>query len=331
MRVRLALSFATLLVVFGWILSRAISHSTLLQMHYAGAGEQHHIRLALWLFMAILFPLVAIGAWVLVARTLRPLRALSKQASEASAESRLVTPSSDSEMVELVATLNGLLERIELTAEAKANFYAAASHELRTPLQALSGHLETALSQERSAEEYRVALVEAQLQSSRLTQLTRDILLLHQLQAPGVLPDERADLTTSVSTAMGELGALIEARELVVSCDAALEIGMAGRQTYADVAIRNVIENAVRYTTRGGSIQIRLDLGSFTIANECELAPGINLESFFEPFGRNDPSRNLASGGNGLGLAVCRAAAKANGWTVSLHRTDTGFLAKIDF
>ncbi|MEQ1935982.1 MAG: HAMP domain-containing sensor histidine kinase, partial [Fimbriimonadaceae bacterium] len=194
-----------------------------------------------------------------------------------------------------------------------------------------SGHLETALSQERSAEEYRVALVEAQLQSSRLSRLTRDILLLHQLQAPGGLSDERADLSDSVGTALAELGALLEARQLSVSGDFPQGIEVPGRQTYADAAVRNLIENAARYTTKGGCIQIQLAMGCFTIANDCVFPPDVNLESFFEPFGRSDPSRNSSSGGNGLGLAVCRAIANANGWSVSLARTDTGILAKIDF
>ncbi|MEQ1822146.1 MAG: ATP-binding protein [Fimbriimonadaceae bacterium] len=328
---RLALSFAALLVLFGWILSRAISHSTLLQLHYDTAAQQHHIRLALWLFMAILFPLVAIGAWILVGRTLQPLRALSKQASDAETEFRLVSPSSDSEMVELVETLNGLLDRIKLSAEAKAHFYAAASHELRTPLQALAGHLETALSQERDAEEYRMALVEAQAQSNRLSTLTRDILMLHQLQSAGVNDSESADLSSSVSTALSEIVNLVETRELRLSVNIPDSLRIPGRQTYADIAVRNLIENAARHSLRERLITVRLTAEEFVIQNDSQSMENVDLESLFEPFGRTDSSRQSGTGGNGLGLAVCGAAAKANGWTVSLQRTENGLSATIHF
>ena len=327
MRVRLAVSFVALLAFFGWILSRAITHSAVLQLHYDQAAQQHHIRIALMLFMWILFPGIAIGAWILVGRTLRPLRALSKQASEASAEhlqTRLVSPSSDTEMTELVATINGLLDRIETTAAAKAQFYGAASHELRTPLQALSGHLETALSQERDADGYHQALLEAQGQTSRLVTLTRDILLLHHLQDPGVSDGERADVVESLRVAVRELTPLIDARGLSLESSAPDALVLPGRQSYADVAIRNLVENAARYSSPGGHISIGLTAEGFRITNDCALDENVSLESLFEPFTR-------PAGGNGLGLAVCRAAARANGWNVSLTRTPGGVAAAIGF
>ena len=114
---------------------------------------------------------VGIGAWFVVGKTLSPIRRLAHQAANASAEkldARLDAPSQDAEVLELVNTLNGFLTRMEETVETKGRFYAAASHELRTPLQALSGHLELALSRERSAEDYKAALEEAKKQSSRL-------------------------------------------------------------------------------------------------------------------------------------------------------------------
>src|SRR5207302_7423918 len=115
---------------------------------------------------------VAGGAWLLVGQTLSPIHRLAVQASAASVEKmqvRLKAPSRDAEVVDLVDTLNGLLSRLAETAAVKGRFYAAASHELRTPLQALSGHLEVALSRGRTAEEYETFLQEASKQAGRLT------------------------------------------------------------------------------------------------------------------------------------------------------------------
>ncbi len=124
----------------------------------------------------------ALGSWVLVGRTLAPIGLLSHHASEATVDGlrvQLRAPSDDAEITELVATLNGLLERLAQAAAAKGRFYAAASHELRTPLQALSGHLEVALARPRTEEGYRAAIDEALVQTRRLTRIAQDLLLLN--------------------------------------------------------------------------------------------------------------------------------------------------------
>ena len=329
MRVRMTVSLVVLLVSFGWIISVAIAHSTQLLERHTIVAQQHHIKLVLTTFMWVIFPAVALGAWIIVGRTLRPLRDLSHQA-DASSGNRLVAPSSDSEMVELVTTINRLLDRIEATAEAKTQFYAAASHELRTPLQALNGHIDTALSKDRPEGEYRDALVEAQKQTQRLTTLTRDILTLHQLQAQHPDVGEQADLIASINTAASELEPLIEARGLQVVQDLPSTLDRLGRQSYADVCVRNLIENAMRYATKGGLVTITESAEKITIANDCELPDSTNLEEFFEPFSSSNITRS-ASGGNGLGLAICRAAAHANGWSVSLSRSDGRVTAEITF
>ena len=324
MRLRMTISFAVLLAVFGWILTRSISHSAQLLQHYDLHAQQQHIRIALNTFMWILFPAVAIGAWIIVGRTLRPLRSLSRQA-ETSNGTKLVAPSSDHEMVELVTTINGLLDRIKATAEAKTQFYAAASHELRTPLQALNGHIDTALSKERTESEYRIALVEAQKQTQRLTMLTRDILTLHQLQAVQVNPDERADIVASVRTSIAELEPLIEARKLAISVDIPSELNLKGRQSFSDACIRNLIENAVRYSTQGTAISVNFANNLLIIRNQCVFDSDFDMEQLFEPF----RSSRTEGGGNGLGLAVCRAAASANGWQVSLASRSGEVLATV--
>ena len=326
MRVRMTFAFVILIAIFGWILTRSISHSAQLLQHFDLHAQQQHIRLALTTFMWILFPAVAIGAWVIVGRTLSPLRSLSRQI-ESSDGTRLVVPSSDHEMVELVTTINGLLDRIEATTEAKTQFYAAASHELRTPLQALNGHIDTALSKERSEGDFREALVEAQKQTQRLTALTRDILTLHQLQAVHVAEQEKADIIASVNVAILELEPLIEARELKIVCELPKELELNGRQTFSDVCVRNLFENAVRYSTHGTVISISIADHTLAIQNQCDLGIEFDLELFFEPFS----STRTSGGGNGLGLAVCRAAAKANGWLVSLKRCESEITAVVSF
>jgi signal transduction histidine kinase len=67
------------------------------------------------------------------------------------------------------------------------------------------------------------------------------------------------------------------------------------------------------------------------VFNECPTIPGWNPQKLFEPFYRPDAARNARTGGNGLGLAICRAIASANGWTVELRQEPRGVHANAVF
>lgn len=286
---------------------------------------------------------VAGGAWLLVGRTLSPIGRLAVQAGAASVERlevRLKAPSRDAEVVELVDTLNGLLSRLAETAAAKGRFYAAASHELRTPLQALSGHLEVALTRARTADEYEQFLQESLKQTRRLTSLVQDLLLLHQLDSAPPRPQEPVDLAEVCTGVLDHLQPLVEARGLPLSVDLPAGACILAVPTHAEILVRNLIENAVRYASPGGAVTVALSregTGPSTesgggapcleVFNECPPLGDRDPQKLFEPFYRPDTARNSRTGGNGLGLAICRAIATANGWQVTLQQEPQGVRA----
>jgi signal transduction histidine kinase len=302
------------------------------QSWWAVMHEQAALKLGLLFLSLFAVAAIAGGAWLLVGQTLSPIRRLAAQAGTASVENlhvRLQPPSRDAEVIDLVDTLNGLLERLDETAAAKGRFYAAASHELRTPLQALSGHLEVALSRERSAQEYETFLQEASRQAGRLTSLMRDLLLLHQLDS--ARPQRRkepVDLAEVCDSALAQLAPLIDARGLRLQADLASGVEILATPTHAEILVRNLVENATKYASEGGAVTVCLS--SITagvrleVFNECPPVPEWNPEKLFEPFYRPDAARNTRTGGNGLGLAICRSIATANGWTVTLEQETRG-------
>lgn len=279
---------------------------------------------------------VGAGAWFVVGRTLSPIRKLALQAAQASAEdldTRLQAPSNDAEVVELVTTLNEFLKRMSDTAASKGRFYAAASHELRTPLQALSGHLELALSRDRSASEYKSALEEAQRQSSRLKSLVQSLLLLHQLENTEATEQEEVDLLSLTNSTLRQLHGLIEAKHVEVGVSVPEDATICSVTNHADILVRNLLENAIKYTN--GEVRIsatispmKIDLEVF---NECEEMPDWVPDKAMEAFFRPDFARNSKTGGNGLGLAICRAIARVNGWDLKIGQVDGGFLAQVVF
>jgi two-component system, OmpR family, sensor kinase len=233
--------------------------------------------------------------------------------------------------VELVGTLNGLLARISEAAAVRGRFYAAASHELRTPLQALTGHMEVALSRARTAEEYAECLHEAHRQAGRLSSLVQDLLLLHQLEQAPARQQATVDLAAVCAEVLRQLAPLIEARGLRLQAGLAPGTTLPAAPTHAEILVRNLVENAVKYAAAGGAVNVTLsasgDEPRLEVFNECAPAAEWNSQKLFEPFYRPDSARSARSGGNGLGLAICRAIAGANGWRLTLERESEGVRA----
>lgn len=310
------------------------TRTVVLAQHWGEAEEGLRVQ-ALVLLVTILCgtAAVACGAWFLVRRTLSPISRLAQQASAASADTlhpRLSAPSDDAEVIELVSTLNDLLSRLGDTALVKGRFYAAASHELRTPLQALSGHLEVALSRERSAGDYRDSLTAGLRQAKRLTALVQDLLLLNQLDAATVAPPgELVSVADVCERALQHLAPLVAARELHLVVDYEGESEILAPPTHVDMLIANLLDNAVKYATPQGEVRVELrevaEGAQLRLHNTAPPTPRLDAETLFEPFCRQAQASS-GSTGNGLGLAVCKAIALVNGWELCLAQDEAGVL-----
>lgn len=313
--------------------------TAVLAQHWGKAEEGLEVQaLALLAISLCAIAAVASGAWFVVRRTLSPIGRLAHQAAAASADTlhpQLNAPSEDAELVELVATLNDLLLRLGDAALVRGRFYAAASHELRTPLQALSGHLEVALSHERSPEEYRASLTEALSQTKRLASLVRDLLLLNQLDAAAALPPgELLSVADLCERALQPLAPLIAERHLRPAVDLEGEGEVIAPPTHASMLIRNLVENAVKYASPGGEVRVEMRETTagvrLRVFNAAPPTPRLDAEALFEPFFRQ-ASPGSESPGNGLGLAICRAIALANRWELRLEQDAVGVMVTVVF
>jgi two-component system heavy metal sensor histidine kinase CusS len=236
-------------------------------------------------------------------------------------------------MSELVSTLNDLLDSVVDAARSKEQFHAAASHELRTPLQALGGHLQVALSRERTGDEYRAALEEASIQTERLTLLVRELLLLNQLQMMTSQPaSESVNLAETCDVALSQLDKMIASSNIVIE-EELNDTELPLPPIYTAVLLRNLIENAIKYTPEGGHVEVvtKPSPATFTVWNEVANADTMQTDKWFEAFFRPDESRTSTTGGNGLGLAICKAICDANNWTVSIQPENGGIRATVVF
>ena len=312
------------------------------------ASDWHPIReelaataLALWALGAIVVSATAVAAWFVVGITLAPLDALGAQARAASTENggdklaiRLSSPSSDTEMLTLTQTLNGLLARLQREAQARGRFYAAASHELRTPIQVLQGQIDVAQSRPRSVGAHEEVLAQLQAETQRLATLVADLLQLNSLEMrQSETPRETLNLTFWIERALAQQTKAINARRLQLKINLQ-EVEISAPSIHLEMLLRNLVENAVKYAEPNSTLEIRTQCTPrvrLHLWNACELPDELHIEDWFEPFYRPDAARNSQTGGNGLGLSIVAALGRANEWQIELHQRDGGVEVSVDF
>ncbi len=212
-----------------------------------------------------------------------------------------------------------MLDRIEASLEREREFVADASHELRTPLAVLRAELELARRPGREPEEMRAALRSAEEETTRLSRLAEDLLLIARTDDGGlplkVETTELAPLLERVRDRFEQIAAA-SGRELRSSASRAsspTSIPFGSRRpsaTSPTTPSRTAVE---RSCSRRAEIAARCRL---EVRDDGAGFPPAFAERAFERFTRADPARS--GGGAGLGLAIVRAVAEAHGGTARI-------------
>ena len=286
--------------------------------------EQRAAQLALQTLkpFALLLPVLALVIWFAVGHALEPLQrltALVKARRVDTLDSLPVTHLPD-EVQPLVLALNDLLARLSAALERERAFLTDAAHELRTPLTAL--HLQMGMLARASSEGERAAAM-----STLLTGVQRAIRLVEQLlalarQEPRTsavrVPVRLDDLAREV---VAELVPLADAGHIDLGVAAAQPVSIAGDPDALRTLLRNLIDNAVRYTPPGGRVDVTVEAARLTVADD---GPGIAPEERSRVFDRFYRHPGTEPPGSGLGLAIVKAIATAHGATVQLAQGPSG-------
>jgi two-component system, OmpR family, sensor kinase len=284
--------------------------------------------------LLVLVPLLLLLVAVLIRQLLAPLNRLAAQLDARSEQDLrpVHTAGLPSEVGPLLAALNRTLQRVAGALAQQQRFVADAAHELRSPLTAVSLHAEQlAASDLPDPARERVAKLQAGMARSR--SLVDQMLVLARSQAQSPRPAERVDLRGVMREVLEELVPLAQHQGVdlgVVDGDPAqlrqplqaqLQLQVLGDRLALFTLIKNLVDNAVRYTPAGGRVDLamgqRTDAGRvwFSVSDN---GPGIDAtlrERVFDPF-----YRVLGSGqaGSGLGLAIVRSTAEQLGARLSL-------------
>lgn len=279
--------------------------------------------------------LASAGGYFLARKSLAPVVAMSDRAgliSAANLHERLPVQNARDELGRLARSFNQLLERVDQSFERQKRFMADASHELRTPAAILRGESEVALSRgTRPAEEYRESLRVLHAEAQRLTQIVEDLFTLTRADA-GQYPLSPREfyLEELVADCAHSTRSLAQAKQITLTCEAAEELLIRADETLLRRMILNLLDNAIKYTPRGGSVNIACQRSG----NEYELSvtdtgPGIPAEMqqrVFERFFRVDKARTRSEndgGGAGLGLSIARWIAEAHEGRLIVARSDS--------
>jgi len=283
--------------------------------------------------LALALPLIALAVWWAVRRGLRPLGQLGqtlagRQPGDLSAVA-LPGAAPPAELLPVLQNLNDLLARIGALLDSERRFTADAAHELRTPIAAIRAQAQVALAASENAE--RRHALQATLQGcDRASHLVQQLLTLSRLEAADATAPTTApppvDLAALARAVVGELAPEAVARQQTLSLDAPaqllLSLPQPGHDTLLRVLLRNLVDNALRYSPEGAQVQVHLGQD----AQGTELAvddsgPGLEdaeLTRLGERF-----FRKLGTGrsGSGLGWSIVRRIAAAQGAQVQVGRS----------
>ena len=287
-------------------------------------SENHHIRdelighIAWRLLLPALFGLPLIGFWVWLATRhgLSSLHGVAHQiASRDPQQLQAIHPTTAPEEIRpLIEALNGLFQRVEQTLEAERRFTADAAHELRTPLAALQAQLQVA-QRARDRDEHDRSLQQLQSGLTRAAHLVDQMLLLARLDPESGLPDpQTVDLAALTEAVCADLGPQILARNIDFDFESVSDATLSGQAEWLRVLIRNLIDNAVRYTPEGGKVAVRITRDGERISlSISDSGPGIPPEERSTVLRRFHRLEQAGQPGSGLGLAIVARIAELHG------------------
>jgi signal transduction histidine kinase len=274
--------------------------------------------------------LLGLVAWA-AGRVLRPLRRITQVAESVRStdlSARVHVPAhADYETATLARTFNALLDRLEEHVEALRTFTANAAHELQTPLTVLRGHVEIALRRDRDAESYRETLHLLDRKLGELVRTLRALLTLTRLDREDGLEREPVDLAALAADEVESLRATAEEKGLTLSMSRTESAWVNGQPDLLREAIRNVVDNALKYTPEG-QVRVAVQPTADMVRLRCaDTGVGIDeedLDQVTSRFYRGDPATQSDAEGSGLGLALVRRIVEEHEGSVTIRVPEDG-------
>ena len=275
--------------------------------------------------MASLFVFAAIIGWFMARRALAGVAAVTRtarQISEGSLKERVPVKKNQDEIDQLATTFNQMLDRIQTLVTGIREMSDNIAHDLKSPITRIRGISEVSLTTGASEKEYENMAASTVEECDRLLDMINTMLVISKTEA-GVnkLDAKDLDISALVRDACELFRSPAEDKDLRLVCDVSGNFSISGDNRLIQRMIANLLDNAIKYTPAGGSIEVTVN----TLNNDAvaitvkDTGIGIfekDMPRVFERFYRCDPSRSEA--GIGLGLSFARAIARAHGGDITV-------------
>ena len=306
------------------VLQQGDGRLTFLLPHQADVERKLHILGAgLLLYITLLMA----GAYLAIRRILKPLHWLRHGVGQVAVGelSHQVPDGRSDELGDLAKAFNTMTDRIRKLIQSKEQLLLDVSHELRTPIT----RMKVALAMMPESPEKQNLQEDIYEMEQKVAELLETARAVNVKAALNLQDTDLMRLIQSVVSAFDGIKPGIQLDENTEALRAALD----GRQM--GKAIKNVIDNALKYSPRDGlpvevSLQPLNNQAVITVRDRGRGIPEEDLAFVFEPFYRVDKSRNLTTGGYGLGLSLAKTIIEAHGGIITISRNpDCGTTVRI--
>jgi len=274
-------------------------------------------------------PLVALFIWYGTGKALEPIKRIARHLSNRKTND--LSPIDEhyvpNEIHPLTASINHMFSQMKTAFDTERRFTSDAAHELRTPLAALKTHAEIALQAE-NIEEQRKALRHVVQGVNRATRLVEQLLTLARLDPDtGFTNIRRFDLFISAEDVLTTQAMLAIDKNIEISLSGTRGKFVAGNVDAICVLMRNLIDNAIRYTPKGGEVEVSITRKDDTIIwTVADSGPGIPEEERSKVFNRFYRSLGTKESGSGLGLSIVTRIADLHHLEIQLSTSKLGGL-----
>ena len=301
------------------------------------AGEDYEIREELvanvligsLVLLLMALPIIAAIIWFGISRGLAPLTRLAREVRRRNpTQLQPIQPEgAPLEVAPLVTSLNALLARLEDALDRERRFTADASHEMRTPLAGIKTQAQVAL-RARGGRELEQALHGIVHGVDRVSHLMEQMLILARLE-----PDQRGgvqelDLEQVVEKEAADLGKLAQEKDIELQyrrTEGRDSWTLEGYKAGISVLVRNLVDNAIRYTPEGGKVIISLeDAGDAIILQVTDNGVGVPKDERARIFDRFHRQLGQESDGCGLGLSIVKRIVELHQAEIAMEDSPLG-------
>ena len=291
------------------------------------------LRDVLWFYawtVLLAMPPLAIAMWWILSRMMVPLGRISRTAeriTQGNFAARIDLAQADSELVGMATTINGMLDRLDAIRIAQARFNADLAHEILNPIHGILLQTDVAQQRPRTTEELGQTVEHCRMLALRIQKLSEALLSLSKAESAAGAALATIDLEPIVEDAAAQVEDLARARQITLRVDARSAVVVGNADLLHQVFV-NLLANAIEYSPAGGSVEIATaragDRWVVRVSDHGQGIPADRADRVFDRFFRADESRATATGGHGLGLAICKSIMRGHHGDVVYRPTPGG-------